>query len=304
MGSEKLEGLLIENNNPVNNVYNFLKESDSSKFYEELFSDKFQKQPLPEKYNEVKQKHQKEGSAYNIMEEIVSFLEKELSEEAIVLEIGGGIYQQRAANAYKRFKNYFPLDISRSSIERYAKKYQKLGIIADATKLPFKSNSIDCIFTHTFLEHPIKPENVLEEIARVLKPGGIVIHNDAWFCRWWQHFGVVNLKSFASMSFKEKVIHVGAKITEFPLVRIPPIIITRIIRHFLVDRSNPVPLRYKKLNPNYTLHLGCDEDAASRIDPIDAVLFYESRGFKLMEKLTVKQRMFYPNRYITLKKKG
>jgi len=106
------------------------------------------------------------------------------------------------------------------------------------------------------------------------------------------------------MSIKEKVIHIAAKLSEFPLIRIPPIVIRRFFRHILLKGKKNVPLYYAKLKPNYTLHLGCDEDAASRIDPIDVVLFYESNGFELMKPLSFKQRMFYPNRYIMLKKKS
>lgn len=103
----------------------------------------------------------------------------------------GGVHQRRSADAYKKFKNYFPLDISTSSIERYSMRHNKTGIVAGATELPFKDVSIDCVFTNTFLEHPLEPEKVTIEIVRVLKKGGIVVHNDAWFCRWWQRYGVV-----------------------------------------------------------------------------------------------------------------
>ena len=133
-----------------NRIYNFLKESPSSKFYEEIFSESFQKNKKPELYDQVKKAHSEEGLAYKGMEEIVSYLEKELNNDSIVIEIGGGVHQQRSANAYKRFNHYFPLDISYSSIKRYTKTFNKIGFVADATELPFKDNSIDCIFTHTF----------------------------------------------------------------------------------------------------------------------------------------------------------
>ena len=289
----------IENNK----TYNFLEESDSAKFYDELFSNINKEDDKPELFDQVKQLLAKEQNSYGIMEEIIQFLERELNKEAIVIEIGGGVYQLRSVNAYSRFNNYFPLDISYSSIKRYCEKYDKVGFVVDAKCLPFKDNSIDCIFTQTFLEHPLEPEMVLSEIARVLKIGGIVIHNDAWFCRWWHRFGLIGLKKYKNMTKKEKMIHIAAKISELKVIRIPPIIFKRLYNEIFQSTRVPIALKYKKLHPNYQLHLGCDEDAASSIDPIDVVRFYESRNFDLVNHISFTQRLFYPNRYIILKKK-
>ena len=285
-----------------NKIYNFLEESKSAKFYEELFSEISIKEDKPELYEQVKQLIKEKQNAYGIMEEVVSFLERELHKDDIVIEIGGGIYQTRSANAYNRFNNYFPLDISYSSIKRYCEKFNKAGFVGDAKELPFKDNSIDCIFTHTFLEHPLEPEKVLSEISRVLKVGGIVIHNDAWFCRWWHKYGLIGLKKYQKMTAKEKMIHIGAKISELKVLRIPPIILNRLYKEFFQSKRAPIDLIYKKLQPNYQLHLGCDEDAASSIDPIDVVRFHESRNFTLVNQLLFTQRLFYPNKYIILKK--
>ena len=48
-------------------------------------------------------------------------------------------------------------------------------ILGDATSLPFKSNSIDFIYTAAVLEHVRDPLTMGREIHRVLKPGGIVL---------------------------------------------------------------------------------------------------------------------------------
>ena len=282
-------------------VFDYLESSASADFYKGLFDAKNEVKK-PELYEELKKKAPEIQGSRTITETIISTLEKRLDKGAVIIEIGGGVYQSRSADAYKRFSNYFPLDISVTSIERYAANYNRPGIVADATKLPFKDNSIDCIFTQTFLEHPLDPEKVLVEICRVLKKGGIVIHNDAWFCRWWQCYGIVNLKRFKSMTSKEKLIFLAAKFTEIPFFRIPPIIIKRLRHEFFESKKQPIKLIYKKLKPNYSLFLGCDEDAASAIDPLSVIRFYESRGFKLSTELTPKQRLFHPNKWIMLEK--
>jgi ubiquinone/menaquinone biosynthesis C-methylase UbiE len=281
-------------------LFNFISPSASATFYDEFYSG--QQRNEPELLGEIQKQHREQGTAYKIMEEIMALLEKKLPAGAVVVELGGGMYQHRSANAYKRFPNYYPLDIGYSNIRQYTEKFDREGIVADATKLPFRDNSVDCIITHTFLEHPLQPEMVVSEIVRVLKPGGLVVHNDAWFCRWWQRFGFVGLKRFGNMTAREKLITVLAKITEFPLFRLSPIIIKRIVTHLVNPKPKNAPLRYSKLQPNYNLHLGCDEDAASRIDPVDVMRFYESRGFSLLNPISFKERMLYPNKYIVLRK--
>lgn len=284
-------------------VYNYSEQSDSSKFYDELFSDKKEKPKKPELFDKVKKESKIEQNSIGKIEEVVRFVEKHQKDDSIVLEIGGGVFQGRSANAYERLNNYLPLDISASSIRRYAEKYNKQGIIADATKLPFKDHSIDFVFTHTFLEHPLQPEAVVKEIARIVKPGGYVLHLDAWFCRWWHRFGIVNLVPRGKMSFQEKMIDTAAKFTEIKVIRIPPIILKRSLNELFVGTNKPIELKYKKLKPNYDLHLACDEDAASTIDPLDVIRFYESRGFKTEHPLSLKQRLFYPNKVVIMQKK-
>jgi SAM-dependent methyltransferase len=299
-----LDNLIIENEViSIENhlIYNFLNESESAKFYNELFSEEHQKVDSLLLLDEHKKKWKSQQNAYLIMDEVVSFLEKNLHSDSVVIELGGGIYQSRSGNAYRRFDNYYPLDISISSITRYCNTYGKIGFVGDACSLPFKYNSIDCIFTHTFLEHPLEPGKVCSEIARVMKVGGIVVHNDAWFCRWWQRYGIIGLKKFEDMNSKEKIILCIVKITEIKILRIPPIVFRRILS-LMKSKYSVSSLRFKRLRPNYQLHLGCDEDAASSIDPVDVIAFYESHGFVLENKISLLSRIFFPSKYVVLRK--
>ncbi len=282
-------------------VYNCLDNSEPAEFYSKKYSLKFQYEK-PELYREIKEDEQRKDGVFKEMDRILDDMEKHIDLEARVIEIAGGIYQNRSANAYKRFKFYFPLDISTSNMRRYAAKYEKESIIADASDLPFQDNSVDCIFTHTFLEHPLQPQKVLEEIIRVLKPRGVVVHNDAWFCRWWLRYGIVGLKKFENMSSREKMIALAAKVTEFPLFRFPPIIARRAFRELFLSTKKPLPLAYGKLNPNYDLYLGCDEDAVSSLDPLDIIRFYESRGFTSLRPMNLRDRIFHPSSHIMLQK--
>jgi SAM-dependent methyltransferase len=58
--------------------------------------------------------------------------------------------------------------------------YPGVSIVGDVHRLPLADNSFDCVFCTGVLEHVRDPWQVVREIKRVLKPGGI-IHLDAPF---------------------------------------------------------------------------------------------------------------------------
>lgn len=274
-------------------LYNYVERSASSEFYASQFSgnEVIEKAPAPD-YTLVPAE----------MNETMAFFKQRLNEDAIVVELGGSRYQHRSGYPCFTYKNYIPTDISYTSIRNYVQSYDRFGVVADACKLPFKDNSIDAIFTHAFLEHPLEPEKVLSEICRVLKPGGYIVHSDAWNCRWWQRYGVVGRKKFADMTGHEKLIFIGSRITEFKGFRFPALIGQRLFTQLSTSTTKAVNLKYKKLNPNYSLHLYIDEDAASSIDPTNVILFYESRGFKTITPLSMANRLLFKSMNIYLQK--
>lgn len=52
--------------------------------------------------------------------------------------------------------------------------YKNVDIVSDIDRLPFRDNSIDILVNIAVLEHVKNPEGVVDEITRVLKPGGMV----------------------------------------------------------------------------------------------------------------------------------
>lgn len=68
------------------------------------------------------------------------------------------------------------IDLSSESLkiaERYDSTQTINYQVGDATQLPFLSESFDAICAMDFLEHVEKPEKVISEISRVLKPKGL-----------------------------------------------------------------------------------------------------------------------------------
>jgi len=53
-------------------------------------------------------------------------------------------------------------------------KYPGVSVVADARNLPFEDNSIDAVICESLLEHVKDPQVVINQIYRVLKPGGMI----------------------------------------------------------------------------------------------------------------------------------
>ena len=56
-----------------------------------------------------------------------------------------------------------------------AHESEKISLLADAQKIPFKSDSFDTVLCTELLEHVSEPQEALNEIFRVLRKGGILI---------------------------------------------------------------------------------------------------------------------------------
>ena len=98
--------------------------------------------------------------------------------KGITLDVGGG--RKRGSFKAPSDATWLVLDSSREFCPH---------ILGDAQNIPVKSNTVDCVKCTELLEHVELPERVLDEISRVLKPGGILIlsapfnvgiHSDPW----------------------------------------------------------------------------------------------------------------------------
>lgn len=101
------------------------------------------------------------------------------------LELGGGVGQGAMLLENKFGASGFTCDISYETLrlgDKYLKhlNYKKMPIriCADIYNLPFRSGSIPFIFTFQTLHHLPDPKPVLEEVKKVLAPGGYFYFNE------------------------------------------------------------------------------------------------------------------------------
>lgn len=67
------------------------------------------------------------------------------------------------------------LDISKTAIRRAIQTTKATLVLGDAESMPFTDSYFDAAVCSETLEHTIQPRKVLEEICRVVRPGGTII---------------------------------------------------------------------------------------------------------------------------------
>ena len=93
--------------------------------------------------------------------------------EMSLLEVGCG-----RGEFLRNFKNLglsvYGCDLS-DEVKDYLKDFDIKITDVDKQPLPYNDNSIDIIFSKSFIEHLYYPENFLKEAMRILKPGGLLL---------------------------------------------------------------------------------------------------------------------------------
>jgi SAM-dependent methyltransferase len=88
-----------------------------------------------------------------------------------VLDVGCGFMPyKKLIEANPKVTEYVGMDLEKATYYDQIEPDLKW----DGHNIPLEDESIDCVMATEFLEHYPEPENVLNEIRRVLKPGGIL----------------------------------------------------------------------------------------------------------------------------------
>ena len=96
--------------------------------------------------------------------ELLGEMRNRLGKDATVLDLGCGPKDQKAPVEYLGFR-YVGGDYC----------HPESDLLLDAQALPFADGSFDCVLSYAVLEHVPNPFLALDEVSRVLKPGGLFV---------------------------------------------------------------------------------------------------------------------------------
>lgn len=96
--------------------------------------------------------------------ELMSEIQKYLNPGDKVLDLGCGPKDQAVPIAHLAYQ-YVGVDYSNPNAD----------LLVDAHTIPFSDNTFDCVLSYAVLEHLHSPIIALNEIRRVLKPGGVYV---------------------------------------------------------------------------------------------------------------------------------
>ena len=194
------------------------------------------------------------------------------SGEGPVLEVGSG------RGAFKHIAgDHVALDLSLSALRRNLAGHS--GLCASADMIPLASASCRFVFSVQTLEHIPSTDRAFEEIDRVLAPGGVAYLAPAWHCRSWNIDGIP-VRPYSDLTWKQRLVKMSLPIRDSVVVRAAASVPWRIWRR--LTQKGPGPLRFKHLSANYEHFWMSDSDACASIDSHEAILFFERRGYEIL----------------------
>ena len=97
---------------------------------------------------------------------MLSILRETTARDPVVLVVGGGTVGSGIAELYDEpAVGIIGFDVFPSPVTQF---------IADGHQIPLRAASVDAVVVQAVLEHVLEPQQVVAEIHRVLKPGGLV----------------------------------------------------------------------------------------------------------------------------------
>jgi SAM-dependent methyltransferase len=206
----------------------------------------------------------------------------------IVLEVGSG----HGLLAGVGGADYVALDYSLGLLRTYLGEHRR--VCANAETIPLASGSCRLVYSYATFEHVPRPDLAFAELHRVLAVGGVACLAPAWHCRDWAAEGL-NVRPYRDLFLKQKIRKILVPLRNSIVYRGCQQIPWRIWRRGLNRLSGaPSWLQYGSLQPNYEHLWVPDSDACSSIDSHEGILFFDSRGYEILEPRggTIAQLLF------------
>jgi SAM-dependent methyltransferase len=223
----------------------------------------------------------------------------EANAQARVLELGSGMGQLHDVHP-----GYLGLDFSGTALKRGKAQSPRTAFVhGDMQSLPLGSETIDFIFSWAAIEHVPAPEQVLVEVARVLRRGAFAVLAPAWNCRPWT-VKRLDVRPYRELSLRERVekftIPLRNHLAWRALWSIPP----RARRELKAALGRETRFDYQRLFPDFSLDLPhvSDDDAQASMDPHAAIMFYKTRGWRVLSHPDIRSRLLSRHEPVVVQK--
>ncbi len=247
-----------------------LEMEESEDFYEEVYtglSDGDTDETEDHVYVEM---GREAGESLEVDDIVADFVDRHDLHAASVLEVGAG-----SGGLQDIVEDYTGLDIAASA----ARYFHKPFVHGSATDLPFEANQFDVIWTVWTLEHVPNPERALQEMRRVVKPGGYLLLIPAWNNVSWAAEGY-EVRPYSDFGLKGKIVKASLVVRDHAVYQYAYLVAARSIRRGLwaLFGGGPTAFHYRRVEPNYERYWVEDSDAINSLDPHEMMLWYTSRG--------------------------
>ena len=186
-----------------------------------------------------------------------------------VLEVGCGRGElQDIAGDYTGLD----LDFGRS------KYVGKPFVCSSATRMPFDDDTFDAAWSIWVLEHIPDPNLMLQEMRRVVKPGGIIFLCVAYSVASWISQGL-HKRPFRELSWKQRLIKLTIPVRASAIYKIVSRLLLRCLQLAgYLRRRQPTAVKFAPLTPNFEIYWDYDADACASIDAYSVALYFLSRA--------------------------
>lgn len=174
---------------------------------------------------------------------------------------------------------YVGLDLGLPALQRFRSPRPRMQ--GDMQQLPIATGAIAAVFSWTALEHVPKPELVLAEIERVLRPGGVAVLYPAWYCRPWAA-KALPVRPYRELGFRDRITKLSIPIRNSFLWQAAAIFPSRVTRELRSLSGRPTRFDYRRLTPNLETYVYTDCDAFSSLDPHAVITYFRSRKWEII----------------------
>lgn len=233
------------------------------------------------------------GKNHGRYPELFSFVNKFNLFKKKFLEIGSSI-----GALQNIVQDYTGTDVAENLKKHYTKPYY----VVEDDKLPFEDETFEVVFTFDTYEHIINLDQMMDEMIRVVKPGGYILFQPAWQCRSW-HADGYPVRPYSDFNILGKLIKFSILLRERKVYRFIKLFPKRVIRHlFFILGFKPNKLNYISIKANYDHFWMSDSDACNSIDGHDAILWFKNKNFKCINYPNTITQLFFISKTLIFKK--